>query len=64
MLVKAPPLQNETERSGMKTAAHATISNSDLNLFARIPCVKMSRLMFIVIHRNHDSKETAYLRHC
>ena len=47
----------------MKTAAHATIINSDLNVFARVPRVEMSRLMFIVIHRNHDSKETANLRH-
>ena len=61
--MKAPPLKNQAESAGMKTATHATISNSDLNLFARIPRVKMSRLMFVVIHGDHDSKESAYLWH-
>lgn len=61
--MKAPPLQHQTKRSWMKIAAHAPIRNPYLNLFARITRVKMSRLMFIVIHGNHDSKETAYLRH-
>jgi len=47
----------------MKTAAHAAITNSDLNLFSCVTSVEVSRLMFVVIHGDHDSKEAAYLRH-
>ena len=63
MLMKTPPLQHQSECARMKTAAHTAISNSDLNVFTCITRVEVSGLMFVVIHRDDDSKEAAYLRH-
>lgn len=61
--MKAPPLQHQTERARMKTAAHTAITNSDLNLFTCITRMEVSRLVLVVVHGDHDSKETANLRH-
>jgi len=55
--MEIPPLQHQSQRARVEAAAYPTIRNTDLNLLARIPRVKVRRLMLIVIHGNNDSEK-------
>jgi hypothetical protein len=61
--MKAPPLQYQAQCARVETASYTAIGDTNLNLLARITRVKVRRLMFVVIHGNHNSEEAAYLRH-
>src|SRR4051794_14699935 len=58
-----PPFKNERQSSRWKLTVDVAIADANGDLLAAISGVKVSRLMFPMIHRDHDAKKAADLWH-
>ena len=51
------PLQHETQRAPGKLSFYRTVLDSDAGFVISLLHVKMRRIMFSVVHRNHDAEK-------
>ena len=53
--MKMPPLQYECKRPPLHLAAHASVGDADRDVRARVPRVKVRRVMLAVVDRSRVS---------